>query len=79
MSFLSIGENTSPGGNRSRAQQAIFRVDVVLSIPDIVINPALERVQEALNQVVECVVSVSKGVGQWSKERLSLVRLTVDK
>uniref|UniRef100_A0A3P9J502 Dynein, axonemal, heavy chain 5 n=1 Tax=Oryzias latipes TaxID=8090 RepID=A0A3P9J502_ORYLA len=64
--------------NRNRAQQAVFRVDVVLSIPDIVINPALEKVQEALNQIVECVVSVSKGVGQWSKDRLSLVRLTTN-
>uniref|UniRef100_A0A3P9MF80 Dynein, axonemal, heavy chain 5 n=1 Tax=Oryzias latipes TaxID=8090 RepID=A0A3P9MF80_ORYLA len=52
-----------------------FRVDVVLSIPDIVINPALEKVQEALNQIVECVVSVSKGVGQWSKDRLSLGKM----
>lgn len=73
-----IGENMPPGRNRNRAQQAVFRVDVVLSIPDIVINPALEKVQEALNQIVECVVSVSKGVGQWSKDRLSLVRLTVE-
>uniref|UniRef100_A0A8C8DVN9 Dynein, axonemal, heavy chain 5 n=1 Tax=Oryzias sinensis TaxID=183150 RepID=A0A8C8DVN9_9TELE len=53
----------------------VFRVDMVLSIPDIVINPALEKVQEALNQIVECVVSVSKGVGQWSKDRLSLGKM----
>ncbi|XP_020559538.1 dynein heavy chain 5, axonemal isoform X3 [Oryzias latipes] len=70
-----LGENMPPGRNRNRAQQAVFRVDVVLSIPDIVINPALEKVQEALNQIVECVVSVSKGVGQWSKDRLSLGKM----
>jgi dynein heavy chain len=35
--------------------------------------PALEEVQQALNRAVECVVSASKGVGQWSKERISKV------
>lgn len=35
--------------------------------------PALEEVQQALNRAVDCVVSVSKGVGQWSKERITKV------
>uniref|UniRef100_A0A3B5MKK6 Uncharacterized protein n=1 Tax=Xiphophorus couchianus TaxID=32473 RepID=A0A3B5MKK6_9TELE len=52
-------------------QQAIFRANVTLSIPNIVMVPGLEEVQQALNRAVECVVSVSKGVGQWSKERIS--------
>uniref|UniRef100_A0A3Q2U3D3 Dynein axonemal heavy chain 5 n=1 Tax=Fundulus heteroclitus TaxID=8078 RepID=A0A3Q2U3D3_FUNHE len=52
-------------------QQAIFRTNVTLSIPNIVMVPALEEVQQALNRAVECVVSVSKGIGQWSKERIS--------
>uniref|UniRef100_A0A3Q2U2R5 Dynein axonemal heavy chain 5 n=1 Tax=Fundulus heteroclitus TaxID=8078 RepID=A0A3Q2U2R5_FUNHE len=54
-------------------QQAIFRTNVTLSIPNIVMVPALEEVQQALNRAVECVVSVSKGIGQWSKERISKV------
>uniref|UniRef100_A0A8C4H121 Dynein, axonemal, heavy chain 5 n=1 Tax=Dicentrarchus labrax TaxID=13489 RepID=A0A8C4H121_DICLA len=53
------------------SQQAIFRVNVTLSIPNIAMVPALEEVQQALNRAVECVVSVSKGVSQWSKERIS--------
>uniref|UniRef100_A0A7N6BK52 AAA+ ATPase domain-containing protein n=1 Tax=Anabas testudineus TaxID=64144 RepID=A0A7N6BK52_ANATE len=55
------------------SSQSIFRVSVILSIPNIAIIPALEEVQQALNRAVECVVSVSKGVGQWSKERISKV------
>uniref|UniRef100_A0A672FPW1 Dynein, axonemal, heavy chain 5 n=1 Tax=Salarias fasciatus TaxID=181472 RepID=A0A672FPW1_SALFA len=58
---------------RSSGEQAIFRVDVTLSIPNIAIVPALEEVQQALSRAVECVVSVSKGVSQWSKERISKV------
>uniref|UniRef100_A0A4W6EPU5 Dynein axonemal heavy chain 5 n=1 Tax=Lates calcarifer TaxID=8187 RepID=A0A4W6EPU5_LATCA len=54
-------------------QQAIFKVNVTLSIPNIAVIPALEEIQQALNRAVECVVSVSKGVSQWSKERISKV------
>ncbi|XP_041797659.1 dynein heavy chain 5, axonemal isoform X3 [Chelmon rostratus] len=61
----------SPSRGKSSSQQAIFRVNVTLCIPNIAMVPALEEVQQALNRAVECVVSVSKGVSQWSKERIS--------
>ncbi|XP_049585235.1 dynein axonemal heavy chain 5 [Syngnathus scovelli] len=66
-----MGENDSPRRGRSNGQQAIFRVNATLSIPNIAIIPTLEDIQQALNRTVECVVSVSKGVGQWNKERIS--------
>ncbi|XP_077383165.1 dynein axonemal heavy chain 5 isoform X2 [Festucalex cinctus] len=66
-----MGENDSPKRGKNNSQQAIFRVNVNLSIPNIAIIPTLEDVQQAVNKAVECVVSVSKGVGQWSKERIS--------
>ncbi|XP_044063801.1 dynein axonemal heavy chain 5 isoform X1 [Siniperca chuatsi] len=66
-----LAESDSPSRGKSSGQQAIFRVNVTLSIPNIAIVPALEEVQQALNRAVECVVSVSKGVSQWSKERIS--------
>lgn len=69
-------ESDSASHGRSSSQQAIFRVNVILSIPNIAMVPALEEVQQALNRAVECVVSVSKGVGQWSKERISKVGLS---
>uniref|UniRef100_A0A3Q3G615 Dynein, axonemal, heavy chain 5 n=1 Tax=Labrus bergylta TaxID=56723 RepID=A0A3Q3G615_9LABR len=65
------GDSRSQG--RSSGQQAIFRVSVTLSIPNIAMVPALEEVQQALNRAVECIVSVTKGVSQWSKERISKV------
>ncbi|XP_070823537.1 dynein axonemal heavy chain 5 isoform X3 [Chaetodon trifascialis] len=66
-----LAESDSPSRGKSSGQQAIFRVNVTLSIPNIAMVPALEEVQQALNRAVECVVSVSKGVSQWSKERIS--------
>lgn len=72
-----VAESNSFNPTRSRVQPAIFRVNVTLSIPNIAMVPALEEVQQALNRAVECVVSVSKGVGQWSKERISKVSLFI--
>ncbi|XP_073341885.1 dynein axonemal heavy chain 5 isoform X3 [Pagrus major] len=66
-----LAESDSPSRGKSSAQQAIFRVNVTLSIPNIAMVPALEEIQQALNRAVECVVSVSKGVSQWNKERIS--------
>lgn len=70
-----VADADSPSRGKSSGQQAIFRVNVTLSIPNIAMVPALEEVQQALNRAVECVVSVSKGVSQWSKERISKVGL----
>ncbi|XP_041649230.1 dynein heavy chain 5, axonemal [Cheilinus undulatus] len=67
--FLAEGDSSRFG--RSIGHQAIFKVNVTLSIPNIAMVPALEEVQQALNRAVECIVSVSKGVSQWSKERIS--------
>ncbi|KAM4875452.1 dynein axonemal heavy chain 5 [Thomomys bottae] len=49
----------------------IFRANVTLAIPNVSMAPALEDIQQTLNKAVECVVSVPKGVRQWSSELLS--------
>jgi len=36
-------------------------------------TPSLDEVQQTLNKAVDSIVKVMKGVGQWSKERLSKV------
>uniref|UniRef100_A0A8C8C735 Dynein, axonemal, heavy chain 5 n=1 Tax=Oncorhynchus tshawytscha TaxID=74940 RepID=A0A8C8C735_ONCTS len=69
-------ESDSPSRLKGSGQQPIFRTSVTLSIPNITMVPALDEVQQALNRAVESVVSVSKGVGQWSKERISKVGLS---
>lgn len=51
----------------------LFRAGITLAIPNITMVPALEDTQQTLNKAVECVVSVTKGVGQWSGELLSKV------
>ncbi|XP_028835842.1 dynein heavy chain 5, axonemal isoform X2 [Denticeps clupeoides] len=66
MQFLG---NNSLGRQKSIGHQPIFGVNVSLEIPRIIMVPTLEEVQQALNCAVEYVVSVSKGVGQWGKDR----------
>uniref|UniRef100_A0A8C4SPC6 Dynein axonemal heavy chain 5 n=1 Tax=Erpetoichthys calabaricus TaxID=27687 RepID=A0A8C4SPC6_ERPCA len=58
---------------RSLSGQPIFRTNIALSIPNISMVPPLDEVQQALNRAVEYIISVPKGVGQWSKERISKV------
>ncbi|KAM9098289.1 dynein axonemal heavy chain 5 [Sarcophilus harrisii] len=53
----------------------IFRANIILSIPNISMAPVLDDVQQTLNRAVECIISVMKGVGQWSKERLPTKKL----
>lgn len=62
-----------PGHGKQGCLQAIFKVNVTLSIPNIATLPTLEEVQQALNRGVGFIVSVSRGVAQWSKERISKV------
>ncbi|XP_062848702.1 dynein axonemal heavy chain 5 [Trichomycterus rosablanca] len=69
MNFLADADFASR--QKGGGQQPIFRAGVCLAIPNITMVPALEEIQQALNKAVECVVSVSKGVSQWSKERIS--------
>uniref|UniRef100_G1SYW3 Dynein axonemal heavy chain 5 n=1 Tax=Oryctolagus cuniculus TaxID=9986 RepID=G1SYW3_RABIT len=49
----------------------IFRASITLAIPNIAMAPALEDIQQTLNKAVECIISVPKGVRQWSSELLS--------
>uniref|UniRef100_A0A803XX58 Dynein axonemal heavy chain 5 n=1 Tax=Meleagris gallopavo TaxID=9103 RepID=A0A803XX58_MELGA len=53
----------------------IIKTSINLSIPNIVMKPSLDEVQQTLNKAVDSIVKVMKGVGQWSKERISKVCL----
>ncbi|XP_014347801.2 dynein axonemal heavy chain 5 [Latimeria chalumnae] len=57
--------------NKKLSGQPMFRSSIMLSIPNINMCPALDEVQQSLNRAVEYIVSVTKGVSQWSKERIS--------
>ncbi|XP_025115342.1 dynein heavy chain 5, axonemal-like isoform X3 [Pomacea canaliculata] len=56
-------------GDSKRDSRPFFRTNVTLAIPNIVMQPALDEVQQGLSKAVQHVLSVCKGIAQWSKER----------
>ncbi|CAI5780204.1 dynein heavy chain 5, axonemal [Podarcis lilfordi] len=77
-SMFSFLDKESASRQRQSAQP-IFKASVILSIPNFAMMPTLEEVQQTLNKAVDCIVSVMKGVGQWSKERLSKQKMLESK
>ena len=63
--YIFIAESA---GDNKRDHQPFFHCDAVLAIPNINMQPQLDEVQQAVNRAVQRVISVSKGVSQWSKE-----------
>lgn len=70
--FCLLLENHNASKEKKSAQP-IIRTSINLSIPNIVMIPSLDEVQQTLNKAVDSIVKVMKGVGHWSKERISKV------
>uniref|UniRef100_A0A8C8BAJ8 Dynein axonemal heavy chain 5 n=1 Tax=Otus sunia TaxID=257818 RepID=A0A8C8BAJ8_9STRI len=69
--FYKLENHNAP--KQKRSAHPIIRTSINLSIPNIVMTPSLDEVQQTLNKAVDSIVKVMKGVGQWSKERISKV------
>ncbi|XP_047906156.2 dynein axonemal heavy chain 5 isoform X2 [Anser cygnoides] len=69
-SMISFLENHSASKKKTSAHP-IIRTSINLCIPKIIMTPSLDEVQQMLNKAVDSIVKVMKGVGQWSKERIS--------
>uniref|UniRef100_A0A4X1TPM1 AAA+ ATPase domain-containing protein n=1 Tax=Sus scrofa TaxID=9823 RepID=A0A4X1TPM1_PIG len=69
--FAKISNNSA--SKMKQNSLPIFRASITLAIPNITMAPVLEDIQQTLNKVVECVVTITKGVRQWSSELLSKV------
>ncbi len=63
-SFL---EHLISGGNPREGP--VFKVFAELSIPNVIIRPTIDEVQIYLNRVVQTIITVSKNISQWDKDR----------
>ena len=52
-----------------RDSRPAFRVKLTLSIPNVSIKPTLEEIQTAVNDTIQCVLGVHKGVFVWGQDR----------
>uniref|UniRef100_A0A8C3PTP3 Dynein axonemal heavy chain 5 n=1 Tax=Calidris pygmaea TaxID=425635 RepID=A0A8C3PTP3_9CHAR len=58
---------------QKKSTHPVIRTSINLSIPNIIMTPSLDEVQQTLNKAISTILKVMKGVGQWSKERVSKV------
>ncbi|XP_077866685.1 dynein axonemal heavy chain 5-like [Saccoglossus kowalevskii] len=63
---------------KGKKESPFFHCNVTLAIPNIVMQPALDEVQQCVNKAALLVLNVSKGVAQWSKERKKKVKPEVE-
>ncbi|NXL61516.1 DYH5 protein, partial [Chordeiles acutipennis] len=73
-SMINFLENDNASKQKKRAHP-IIRTSINLCIPNVIMTPSLDEVQQTLNKAVDSIVKVMKGVGQWSKERISKKKL----
>lgn len=69
-----VSSSSEFGKETSHALTPLFKAYVILQIPNITMQPALDEIQQALNKAAQYVVSVSKGVSQWCKTCKALVK-----
>ena len=53
--------------NESKEHHPFFRCNAVLAIPNVIMQPALDEVQQSVNKAAHMVINVSKGISQWNK------------
>lgn len=64
-----LGDASGYGGESKKDSKPFFKTYAVLAIPNIVMQPALDEVQQAVNKAAQMVIGVSKGVSKWSDKR----------
>ena len=59
---------TTPTQGARKVEVPLFKADIVLSIPNIIMIPGLDDVQQSLNNAIRMVLSVSKNIYQWGQK-----------
>jgi dynein heavy chain len=55
--------------NKSMANRPFFKAEIVLSIPNVILQPKLEDIQASLNRVSSLVLGVSKKIPVWGQRK----------
>lgn len=48
----------------------LFKADVILAIPNVVMKPSLEDLQHTLNKAVQIILKASANIPQWEHQTL---------
>ncbi len=63
-----MGDRGSSTDMNKRDHQPVFRCNAVLAIPNIVMQPTLDEVQQSLNKAAQMIIGVSK-VNKFDKKQ----------
>ena len=55
----------SKEANKGDSKPPLFRADIVLAIPNVVMKPSLEDLQSALNKAVQMILKTTQDIPQW--------------
>uniref|UniRef100_A0A8C0EXI2 Dynein axonemal heavy chain 8 n=1 Tax=Bubo bubo TaxID=30461 RepID=A0A8C0EXI2_BUBBB len=56
--------------NKPEEVASFLKAEVHLAIPNVVIVPSLDNIQQAINRVIQLILEVSRGVAQWGQRHL---------
>lgn len=65
-SSLLYGESAD---QRKTDHRPAFKVQLALAIPNVMLKPRLEEIQQSLNATVQCVIGVHRYIYQWGQAR----------
>ncbi|NXP03754.1 DYH8 protein, partial [Thinocorus orbignyianus] len=64
--------------NKCEEVTAFLKAEVHLVIPNVVIVPSLDDIQQAINRLIQLILKVSRGVAQWGQRHLQKSSLKAD-
>ncbi|XP_064014378.1 dynein axonemal heavy chain 8 [Pogoniulus pusillus] len=56
--------------SKSEEIASFLKVEVHLDVPNVVIVPSLDDIQQAINRMIQLILEVSRGVAQWGQRHL---------
>ena len=56
--------------SKRKNENPLFRSDIILALPSLIMRPTLDEIQQGLNKAVLQITDVSKKVYRWGQERL---------
>lgn len=62
---LQIFNKYSKDADKMDSKPPLFRADIVLAIPNVVLKPSLDDLQSALNKAVQLILKTSQDIPQW--------------
>ena len=67
--YGSYSTSAAEAKRKPKTDRPLFESDIILAMPNIVMKPSLDEIQQALNQAATMITLVANQVFQWGQER----------